>query len=163
MLKIYKLIILALLIFSATFAFPTVSSAQAQESEVTESSGQDLDELLRDTGDGVDLCLGSDCGSNPGCASGKCPSQQLIANMISWMKWIGLALGVTGFLMVAIMLMIGRRNRSQVAADSLTSLIWITVGLVILGMGAALSEAIISYSQENQVDEIVAVDFNSEN
>ncbi len=64
--------------------------------------------------------------------------------VLSWTKWIAGAAGLGGIFVIAIMMMIGRRNRSQLAADGMSALPWIVGGFILIGISAALAEALLS-------------------
>jgi len=55
---------------------------------------------------------------------------------ISWLKWGGIVAGVIGICVSGIMMMVGRRNRSSMAADGASGLPWVIGGLALVA-GAA--------------------------
>ncbi len=63
---------------------------------------------------------------------------------LGWAKWIGGIAGVAGIIVIAIMMMIGRRNRSQLAADGLSALPWIVGGFILIGLSATLADWMLS-------------------
>ena len=60
--------------------------------------------------------------------------------ILGWVKWISIIAGVAGIIVIAIMMMIGRRNRSQMAADGLSALPWIVGGLILVGISTQLAQ-----------------------
>lgn len=65
---------------------------------------------------------------------------EVASTLISWAKGIGLVAGIGGLIVIGIMMMIGRRNRSQMAADGLSALPWIVGGFLLIGMSAQVSQ-----------------------
>jgi len=59
-----------------------------------------------------------------------------INTLLGWGSWFALIAGVAGLLIAGIMMMIGRRNRSQMAADGAIGIPWVLGGisLVILAV-----------------------------
>ena len=58
--------------------------------------------------------------------------------ILGWMKWGVLVAGVLGILVCAIMIILGRRNRSATAYEGLVGSAWILAGLAL-----ATGEAVI--------------------
>lgn len=56
-------------------------------------------------------------------------------NLISWLKWITTIAGFGGLLWCGIMMAIGRRNRSAMAADGATGIPWVVAGLSTVAFG----------------------------
>lgn len=73
----------------------------------------------------------------PGMAE---PASQLI----SWMKWVGIIAGLVGFGMCAIMMILGRRNRSNMAIDGATGIPWVLGGLSTLSLSAGVVGALVA-------------------
>lgn len=57
-------------------------------------------------------------------------------DFIGWLKWLLMFGGVAGLLICAIMMAVGRRNRSAFAAEGAAGIPWVIGGLA-LGMVAA--------------------------
>jgi hypothetical protein len=57
-------------------------------------------------------------------------------SLIAWMKWSGMVAGVVGLIVCGIMMMVGRRNRSQLAVDGATGVPWVGAGLALIGAAA---------------------------
>jgi hypothetical protein len=72
----------------------------------------------------------------PGMAG---PADQLL----SWLKWTGLVAGVVGLGMCAIMMILGRRNRSNMAVDGATGIPWVLAGLSLISLSAGLVGAVL--------------------
>jgi hypothetical protein len=49
--------------------------------------------------------------------------------VIAWMKWILMICGVAGLMWCGIMMTVGRRNRSAMAADGASGIPWVLGGL----------------------------------
>lgn len=62
--------------------------------------------------------------------------------LLGWMKWGGLVAGVAGLIICAIMMMIGRRNRSATAADGAAGIPWVLGGLTVIAFSAGLVGAV---------------------
>jgi hypothetical protein len=73
----------------------------------------------------------------PGMAA---PAEQLI----SWMKWVGMVAGLVGFGMCAVMMILGRRNRSNMAVDGATGIPWVLGGLSTMSLAAGVVGALVS-------------------
>ena len=58
--------------------------------------------------------------------------------IISWLKWGVLFAGVLGILICAVMLIIGRRNRSATAYEGLVGSAWILGGLALASVAAVI-------------------------
>lgn len=58
--------------------------------------------------------------------------------LLGWLKWGGLIAGVAGLLVCGIMMMIGRRNRSAMAADGAARIPWVLGGLTLVAFSASL-------------------------
>jgi hypothetical protein len=60
------------------------------------------------------------------------------AELIGWLKWGVLAAGVVGLLICAMMIVLGRRNRNQMAFEGLIGGAWVLGGLLIASVAATL-------------------------
>ncbi len=56
--------------------------------------------------------------------------------VLGWMKWVVIIAGVLGFFVCALMLIIGRRNRSATAYEGMIGAAWILGGLALASAGA---------------------------
>jgi hypothetical protein len=45
--------------------------------------------------------------------------------LLGWLKWVGIIAGVVGFGLCAMMMILGRRNRSNMAVDGATGIPWV--------------------------------------
>jgi hypothetical protein len=66
------------------------------------------------------------------------------ANMLlGWMKWAGIVAGLLGFGMCAMMMILGRRNRSNMAVDGATGIPWVLGGLSLMALSAGVVSAVL--------------------
>lgn len=63
---------------------------------------------------------------------------ELAGNLLGWLKWGVLVAGVLGILVCALMLIIGRRNRSATAYEGLVGSAWVIGGLALASVAALL-------------------------
>lgn len=73
----------------------------------------------------------------PGMAA---PAEQLLG----WLKWTGLVAGLVGFAMCALMMILGRRNRSNMAVDGATGIPWVLGGLSLMSLSAGIVGAVLA-------------------
>ena len=66
------------------------------------------------------------------------------AQLISWMKWVGMVAGLVGFGLCAVMMILGRRNRSNMAVDGATGIPWVLGGLSTMSLAAGVVGALVS-------------------
>ncbi len=52
-----------------------------------------------------------------------------VSTLLGWGKWVAFVCGVAGIIASGVMMMIGRRNRSQMSVDGATGLPWVIGGL----------------------------------
>ena len=57
---------------------------------------------------------------------------------LGWVKWGGIILGVAGIMIVGIMMAVGRRNRSSMAADAASGVPWILGGLSLVSLAGGI-------------------------
>jgi hypothetical protein len=57
---------------------------------------------------------------------------------IGWLKWILVISGVAGLMICGLMMTIGRRNRSAMAADGAVGIPWVLAGLTVGVVAAAV-------------------------
>ncbi|MFC4951078.1 hypothetical protein [Pseudonocardia sp. GCM10023141] len=62
----------------------------------------------------------------------------LAGELLGWLKWGVLVAGVLGILICALMLIIGRRNRSATAYEGLVGSAWVIGGLALASVAALL-------------------------
>ena len=58
----------------------------------------------------------------------------LMPEWISWAKWLAIGAGIIGLIACGIMMMIGRRNRSHLAAEGASGLLWVVAGLAVVSL-----------------------------
>lgn len=58
--------------------------------------------------------------------------------LLSWGKWIAFVAGVAGLIISGVMMTLGRRNRSQMAADGAIGLPWVLGGLSVVVLAVPL-------------------------
>jgi len=75
----------------------------------------------------------------------------VMSTILSWTKWIAIFCGIGGIFVIAIMMMIGRRNRSQMAADGMSALPWIVGGFLLIGLSATLAETLVETGKNADV------------
>lgn len=64
--------------------------------------------------------------------------------LLGWLKWAGLVAGVVGLGMCAIMMILGRRNRSNMAVDGASGIPWVLGGLSLMTLSAGLVGAVLT-------------------
>lgn len=74
---------------------------------------------------------------NPGPVAPK--GMEAVGNMfLGWLKWILIICGVGGLFACGIMMTVGRRNRSALAADGAAGIPWVLAGLTLGAVGAGV-------------------------
>ena len=63
---------------------------------------------------------------------------ELTNTLLAWLKWGVLVAGVGGLLICAGMIILGRRNRNQMATDGVLGSIWVLGGLALASAAATL-------------------------
>lgn len=71
------------------------------------------------------------------------PGGEIAAEALGWLAWAAGFAAVGALIVIGIRMMIGMRNRSQMAADSLGSLPWVFGGLVLVSSASAIARAVI--------------------
>ena len=66
------------------------------------------------------------------------------STFIGWMKWGGVIAGVLGLFISAVMMMVGRRNRSTTAVDGASGIPWVFGGLTVMSFATAIVAQVIS-------------------
>ena len=64
--------------------------------------------------------------------------------LLGWLKWTGLVAGVVGLGMCAFMMILGRRNRSNMAVDGASGIPWVLGGLSLMALSAGLVSAVLA-------------------
>ncbi|WP_435137775.1 hypothetical protein [Actinacidiphila sp. bgisy144] len=63
---------------------------------------------------------------------------------IAWAKYLGMVAGVIGFIACGIMMMVGRRNRSHLAAEGAGGLVWTIAGISTVTLAVSVVTAMMS-------------------
>jgi hypothetical protein len=58
--------------------------------------------------------------------------------VLGWMKWLVLVAGVVGLLVCALLVIVGRRNRSATAYEGMVGSAWVLGGLALASSAALL-------------------------
>jgi hypothetical protein len=61
-----------------------------------------------------------------------------VNTLLSWWKWIAMIAGVFGLVGCGAMMAIGRRNRSNLAADGATGIPWVLAGLTLIALSSGI-------------------------
>jgi hypothetical protein len=85
-----------------------------------------------------------EAGLVPNPAPAPPPGLQGVANtFLAWLKWIGLVGGVVGFGACGLMMILGRRNRSNMAVDGASGIPWVLGGLSVMSLSAGVVGAVL--------------------
>ncbi|HEY0573556.1 MAG TPA: hypothetical protein VGD73_05595 [Pseudonocardia sp.] len=63
---------------------------------------------------------------------------QLASQIVGWLKWGVLVVGVAGILVCAAVIIIGRRHRGGLAQEGLIGSLWVLGGLTLASLAAVL-------------------------
>lgn len=61
-----------------------------------------------------------------------------VSIILGWIKWGTIIAGVIGLMICALMMMVGRRSRSTVAADGAAGIPWVLLGLMLAAASAPI-------------------------
>jgi hypothetical protein len=61
-----------------------------------------------------------------------------VDTLLAWWKWGSLVAGVFGLIACGAMMVIGRRNRSNLAADGATGIPWVLAGLTLIALSSGI-------------------------
>jgi hypothetical protein len=61
-----------------------------------------------------------------------------IDTILGWVKWGSVIAGSAGLSVCALMMMVGRRNRSSLAADGAAGIPWVLLGLMLASASSAI-------------------------
>ncbi|NAZ81034.1 hypothetical protein GTR02_04290 [Kineococcus sp. R8] len=67
-----------------------------------------------------------------------------VTTLLGWAKWGGLIAGIVGLLACGIMMAVGRRNRSSMAADGASGIPWVLAGLTVVSFSASIVSATVA-------------------
>jgi hypothetical protein len=70
--------------------------------------------------------------------------EKAAAMLLGWMKWIGILAGMVGLGLCALMMIIGRRNRSSLAVDGAAGIPWVLAGLSLITLSSGLVAAVLT-------------------
>lgn len=65
------------------------------------------------------------------------------STVIAWAKWVGIIAAVLALIVSGIMMMIGRRNRSQIAVEGASGVPWVIAGLIVIVSAVAIVGAVL--------------------
>ena len=63
---------------------------------------------------------------------------QTVNTLLGWWKWGAMVAGVFGLVGCGAMMAIGRRNRSNLAADGATGIPWVLAGLTLIALSSGI-------------------------
>ena len=66
-----------------------------------------------------------------------------VSAIIGWVHWGAYAAGILALMLAGITMMVGKRNRSSMAADGASHLSWIIAGLLVVSVASVLVGALI--------------------
>jgi hypothetical protein len=61
-----------------------------------------------------------------------------VSTLLAWWKWGALIAGLFGLIGCGAMMAIGRRNRSNLAADGATGIPWVLAGLTLIALSSGI-------------------------
>ena len=61
-----------------------------------------------------------------------------VSMILGWVKWGTIIAGIIGLSVCALMMMVGRRSRSSVAADGASGIPWVLLGLMLAAASSAI-------------------------
>jgi hypothetical protein len=61
-----------------------------------------------------------------------------VDTLLAWWKWASLIAGVFGLIACGAMMAIGRRNRSNLAADGAAGIPWVLAGLTLIALSSGI-------------------------
>ncbi|MER7952323.1 hypothetical protein ABTY59_33520 [Streptomyces sp. NPDC096079] len=67
----------------------------------------------------------------------------IMPTWVGWAKYAAIGGGILGLIACGIMMMIGRRNRSHLAAEGASGLLWVMAGLSIVALAGGVVPAIV--------------------
>jgi hypothetical protein len=62
-----------------------------------------------------------------------------VSTILSWIKWSAIVAGSVGMSVCGIMMILGRRNRSSLAADGAAGIPYVLLGLMVVAAGSAIA------------------------
>jgi hypothetical protein len=70
-------------------------------------------------------------------------TEGLGSDVIAWVKWVAIIAGVVGLTICGIMMAVGRRNRSSMAADGAAGIPWAIGGLMVVSLASSVVGALL--------------------
>lgn len=70
--------------------------------------------------------------------------EDVFPQWVGWGKWVAIGCGILGLIACGVMMMVGRRNRSHLAAEGASGLLWVMAGLSVVSLAAGVVPAIIA-------------------
>ncbi|MFD5372088.1 hypothetical protein [Streptomyces sp. NPDC127103] len=67
----------------------------------------------------------------------------IMPKWVGWAKYFAIGAGILGIIACGIMMMVGRRNRSHLAAEGANGLLWVMGGLSVVTLAAGVVPAIV--------------------
>ncbi len=66
-----------------------------------------------------------------------------IMELLGWLKWGAIVAGLAGLFICAIMMMLGRRGKSQTAVEGAVGIPWVLAGLLLLAVGYMIVNTVV--------------------
>lgn len=60
--------------------------------------------------------------------------EKVFGGWVGWAKWIAVMSGILGLIACGIMMMLGRRNRSHLAAEGASGIVWVIAGISVASL-----------------------------
>ena len=70
--------------------------------------------------------------------------EDVFPEWVGWGKWVAIGCGILGLIACGVMMMVGRRNRSHLAAEGASGLLWVMAGLSVVSLAAGVVPAIVT-------------------
>ncbi|MCX4808972.1 hypothetical protein OG594_46830 [Streptomyces sp. NBC_01214] len=68
----------------------------------------------------------------------------IMPQWVGWAKYFAIGAGILGIIACGIMMMVGRRNRSHLAAEGANGLLWVLGGLSVVTLAAGVVPSIVT-------------------
>lgn len=66
------------------------------------------------------------------------------STFLGWLKWGSLIAGIIGLMIIGMMMMVGRRNRSATAVDGAAGIPWVLGGLTLVSFSTAIVTTVLT-------------------
>lgn len=80
---------------------------------------------------------------NP-CASAPAPMVPVVSTFLGWTHWFAIGSGVFGFFWCGVSMTLGRRNRSNLAAEGAAGIPWVLGGLSVCAVAYGVTTLVLS-------------------